>query len=155
MANDKWTIVDLKAVKDTRTYGNYTRFSCPVCGQKDGHGGRRDACINIKTGYGHCFSGSCDAIFITQDKHNELEKARRENREEWRRLNARKRVYYHQVDTSKICMGSYPMGIMSYLKKRCISAETAHNAHVGYCMRKSKEKATDGQEVLFLAFQFI
>ena len=72
MANDKWTIVDLKAVKDTRTYGNYTRFSCPVCGQKDGHGGRRDACINIKTGYGHCFSGSCDAIFITQDKHNEL-----------------------------------------------------------------------------------
>ena len=155
MANDKWTIVDLKAVKDTRTYGNYMRFSCPVCGHKDGHKGRRDACINLKTGFGHCFSGSCDAIFITQDKHNELEKARRENREEWRRLNARKRVYYHQVDTSKICMGDYPMAVMSYLKARCISAETAHNAHVGYCTRKSKEKATEGQEVLFLAFQFI
>ena len=76
MANDKWTIVDLKAVKDTRTYGNYMRFSCPVCGHKDGHKGRRDACINLKTGFGHCFSGSCDAIFITQDKHNKLEKAR-------------------------------------------------------------------------------
>jgi twinkle protein len=44
---------------------------------------------------------------------------------------------------------------MSYLKTRCISAETAHNAHVGYCTRKSKSGKTEGQDVTFLAFQFI
>jgi twinkle protein len=46
------------------------------------------------------------------------------------------------------------MGITSYLKQRCISPETAHNAHVGFCYRKSKEPKTEGQDTLFLAFQF-
>jgi twinkle protein len=135
--------------------GRYLRFSCPVCGSKEGHQKRRDACINLETGYGHCFSGSCDAIFITRQKDEERQ---RQYEEEMagRRANRKKRatVYYNQVDLSSISTCDYPMAISSYLKQRHISPETAHNAHVGFCTRKSKEGKTEGQDTLFLAFLF-
>ena len=157
ISNDKWTVVDTSTVSNAKKSndGNYLRFSCPICGKKAGHQNRRDACINLETGYGHCFSGSCEAIFITKEKDDERQQQYREERA-GRRTGRKKRqtVYYNQVDLTKISTCSYPMGITSYLKQRCISPETAHNAHVGFCYRKSKEPKTEGQDTLFLAFQF-
>ena len=154
--NSKWTVIDPKTVDSAKkeSNGKYLRFKCPVCGGKEGHEHRRDARVNLETGFGHCFSGSCDALFVTEQKHREIERERTENQAEWRRKNSRKRVYYNQVDTSKINMTSYPMDVMNYLKQRRISAETAHNAHVGYCVRKSQAKGTEGQDQTFLAFLF-
>ena len=85
--NSKWTIVDLTTVKDARKEkeGKYIRFKCPVCGSKSGHENRRDARILLSSGFGKCYSGSCDAMFITQEKFDEQEKERTENQAEWRR----------------------------------------------------------------------
>ena len=155
--NSKWTVVDLTTVEDARKEkdGKYLRFRCPVCGKKPGHEHRRDARILLSSGFGQCYSGSCEALFISKEKFDEQEKERKENQAEWRRKNSRKRVYYNQVDTQRINMSSYPSNVISYLKKRCISAETAHHAHVGYCTRKSQVKPTEGQDVTFLAFLFM
>ncbi|MBQ9215495.1 MAG: toprim domain-containing protein [Prevotella sp.] len=158
MANDgKWTVINPRTVDGAKkeSNGKYLRFRCPVCGGKEGHQRRRDACVNLETGFGHCFSGSCNALFVTQDKYDEMERKRSESQAEWRRRNSRKRVYYDQVDISKISTCDYPMAISCYLKQRCISPETAHNAHVGFCIRKSREGKTEGQDTLFMAFLFL
>ena len=157
ISNDKWTVVDISTVSNASKSkdGKHLRFSCPICGKKAGHQNRRDACINLETGYGHCFSGSCEAIFITKEKDEERQQQYRDESAGRRTIRKKKQtVYYSQVDLTKISTSSYPMAITSYLKQRCISSETAHNAHVGFCYRKSKEPKTEGQDTLFLAFLF-
>lgn len=159
--NGKWTVVNPATVKGAKKSqdGKYLRFACPLCGSKQGHERRRDGCLNLETGYGHCFSGSCGALFVSEERQRRNDEQREQQRAEWRQQHARQAkkatVYYDQVDMSRISMGDYPMAVTSYLKQRGISPETAHDAHVGYTTRKSQAKGTEGQDVLFLAFLFI
>ena len=82
--NSKWTVVDLTTVEDARKEkdGKYLRFRCPVCGKKPGHEHRRDARILLSSGFGQCYSGSCEALFISKEKFDEQEKERKENQEQ-------------------------------------------------------------------------